>query len=90
MSRSYKKNAWWKDYNKDSKKIAARITRRKLKDLDAGYIKGNRYRKQFNSYNISDYKFPCSWEDFENWSWTNCFETKEKAYAYWKAKYGSK
>lgn len=90
MSRSYKKNFWTKEYNKGSKKQASRITRRSLNKLDAGY-KGNRHKKVYCSWEISDYRFHCSWEQFRKWNWpSEEFETEEAAWAYWKSKYGSK
>jgi hypothetical protein len=57
MSRSYKKSPYCTDNgnSKENKKIASRVTRRKLKnDI---LPKGTKYKQIYCSYNICDYKF---------------------------------
>lgn len=61
MSKSYKHNLFVVDYNKGSKKISNRITRRKINsgkyDDLLFFTKSNKYRHIYNSYDIHDYKF---------------------------------
>lgn len=66
MSRSYKKQPVYKATISYGKKISNRIVRRKLKYLDIGSSKCNIYKKLFNSYNVCDYKFRYTEQDYIN------------------------
>lgn len=88
MSRSYRHSAWMKCAGDPSyKKLFNRKLRRcnDYKDIP----NGNAYRKMNNSWDIADYRFDCSWEDFQRWYWTEEM-SKEEAKAEWKRKYWSK
>ena len=53
MSRSYKKVGGWVDKNKFMKKYANRVVRRYKLEVPSGMA----YKKYFQSYTISDFKF---------------------------------
>lgn len=62
MSRSYKKNPYCTDNgnSKYGKRIANRVTRKKLKSKkfeDEVLPKGKKYKQLYCSYDICDYKF---------------------------------
>lgn len=57
MSRSYKKNPYYKDHNRGMKQCANRTVRNTF-DVP----NGNAYKKVFCSYDISDYSFHESWK----------------------------
>ena len=61
MSRSYKKNYIVKDKNRGSKRFASKAIRRFRGDVP----KGKAYRKVFESYDISDYAFRYTWEEYK-------------------------
>lgn len=66
MSRSYKKSPYCTDNgnSKQGKRIANRITRRKLKkDIFILPKKGKKYKHLYCSYNICDYKFRSTQEE---------------------------
>ena len=85
MSRSFRKNPRATDYNKGMKNKA----NRKVRHID-DIPNGSAYKKLFESWNISDFSFDCSW----NYLWENYYKykdmTKEEAYADWKRRYHSK
>lgn len=61
MSRSFKKVPLCKDNSRGMKKIANRTVRRQ------GFLgKGSYYKKVFESWNIHDYKFTSTFEEFVN------------------------
>ena len=91
MSKSYRKNPvrteasfrsrqgkWWKQkYN--------RAIRRNHKDIPDG----NRYKHLYNSWNISDYAFRMTWEDYQRrFDWM--YADKATMWADWKKMYRSK
>ena len=57
MARSYRKNPVVKDHTKGMKAVASRRLRRRCKSASFGIANGNAYRKQFCSYDISDWAF---------------------------------
>lgn len=61
MSKSYKKSPCYKDGNKWGKKFANRRIRR-LKNEDIP--NGSMYKRFYEQYNISDYKFYTTWNEF--------------------------
>ncbi|EPC75006.1 hypothetical protein Lpp71_06305, partial [Lacticaseibacillus paracasei subsp. paracasei Lpp71] len=66
MSRSFKKNPVVKDWNQGMKQVANRNLRAKMKrgeldDLLSG--KSNRYRRVYESWDISDYAFRSDLQD---------------------------
>lgn len=86
MSRSYKKNPWFKDNGKMKKLFNRRFRRsKKYQDIPSG----NAYKKCNETYDQCDFKFDCSWEEFQTWYWTQDM-SKEEAWAEWKKSYGSK
>ncbi len=62
MSRSYKKVACCKDYNRGMKKSANRYIRRNYLFVPSGMA----YKKLFCSWNICDYKFLKSFSIYKN------------------------
>lgn len=61
MSRSYKKNQIYKDYNKGSKKLSHRKFRRKSKQiLDEEDKLSFKQSEVMNPYDISDWKIICN------------------------------
>ena len=98
MSRSYKKTAVVKDHDsrltphhRKGKTIASRTVRRTDIKLDGGL-----YKKLFCSYNISDYAFYMTEEDFRR-EWENGsgwlgrrYRTYKEAYRKWYVTYKGK
>lgn len=86
MSRSYKKNLYYKD-NCHNKEAFNRRFRRsnKFKDTPSG----SAYKKCNESYDQCDFKFDVSWEEMQTWGWTEDMTDEEK-WAEWKRKYFSK
>ena len=76
MSRSYKKTPIVKDRNKGQKAVANRTVRRKLKDPDYGMADGKSYKKEYESWNISDYYFMMT-EDEAKEEWKKSYEESE-------------
>lgn len=60
MSRSYKKNPIIKDRNKRMKQIA----NRKVRNYNENIASGNAYKKIFQSYDICDYSFRTTYEEY--------------------------
>ena len=87
MSRSFRKNVWIKDKNKGMKRIANKRVRQAMKKGEVA--SGSHYKKHFDSYDISDWKFDCSFEEFLKWWWTTDMD-KETALATWERMYRSK
>lgn len=83
MSRSYKKIPLVKDKNKGSKKFANRTVRR----YDDSIASGGGYRKIFCSYNISDFSFT---ETFEEYKQRNEYIGKDYSYIEWYKLYKMK
>ena len=63
MSRSYKKYPVVKDRSPSMKKLARRRFRRAINKEDFLY-KGSSYKKTFESWEISDYSWTISFEEF--------------------------
>ena len=69
MSRSYKKTPWCGDHKgKIKKRIANQTVRQMLKNYDLIVQKGA-YKKLYCSYDICDYGWICSWEDYWEGEW---------------------
>ena len=60
MSRSYKKNPIVKDRNKGMKQIA----NRKVRNYKGDLANGKAYKKVFESYDISDYAFRTTYDEY--------------------------
>lgn len=67
MSRSYKKNPVVKDGTtaKMGKKYANRKIRRQLNDADEELLSGGKYKKAYESWDIRDYSFTKTFEDYK-------------------------
>lgn len=90
MSRSYRHSDYIKSCgDKSYKKIFNRRLRRSSKCSNPDSIPaGNAYKKFNESYDIVDYRFDSSWEEFRKWNTVD--EPENKAYARWKRTYKSK
>lgn len=70
MSRSYKKHPWVTDHRcnstKDSKRIANRTVRRRLKN-DEDMPARLKHRKMTQTYNICDYKWRMTYKEAIEW-----------------------
>lgn len=90
MSRSYRHSNYVKCCgDKSYKKVFNRRLRRSSKYSSPDSIPaGNAYRKLNESYDIVDYRFDSSWEEFRKWNTVDGSE--EEAYAKWKRTYKSK
>ena len=75
MSRSYKKTPYCGPKSKSMKKYANRVLRR-----DNNTYQNSSYKKRFCSYDICDYKF---FETFEEY-----FESRVRQWHIWGQKYG--
>ena len=73
MSRSYRKNPVVTDNNDShqSKKLASRSLRRKLKNSDE-LLKGSSYKKHYESWDICDYKFRKTREEAIEGYYSSC------------------
>jgi len=60
MSRSYKKNPYIKDGSAKAKRFANKKVRRYKEDIPDGKF----YRKIFDPYNISDWSYGMSWNEY--------------------------
>lgn len=79
MSRSYKKNIFYKSTN--CKKKIKRYANKRVRKLE--YIQnGNWYRKVFDPWEINDYCFPYNGEFF----WSNWFQEWIQLDPLWKAR----
>lgn len=67
MSRSYRKNMWIKDNNSARGKLK-RLANKRVRQMD-DVADGMDYKKYYNSYDICDYKFSCTFEEFLSWGW---------------------
>ena len=98
MSRSYKKTPYSGDRkNRETKRIANHKVRQRLKNSKYEIrTKSRDYRKFFDSYEICDYGWICTWEEFwkrelrhYNWArfqkwFTPADEPNyEESYRYW-------
>lgn len=89
MSRTYRKREVVQALtDKERKKEFNRKLRRNTKgDVDA-IPNGGAYRKLNKSWEICEWKFGCSWEQFKRWDWTaRTFDSEEEARAYWLRHY---
>ena len=99
MSRSYKKTAWCGDSGKkDMRRVSNSIVRSKLKqDPDCIPNRGKAYRKLFESYEICDYGWLCTWEEYwareleyQKQGYSFAHESKEEAFRFWAKWYRNK
>lgn len=103
MSRSHKKNFITKDRNPYIKRYANRCVRRALNNDFNLELQHNSYRKFYESYDICDWKFRESWEEYwavtlriyERLSLTYPnreieFPDKEQEYRWWRQSYYNK
>ena len=86
MSRSRKKRSVYKDKTKGMKQIANRKVRN-----SENIPNGSAYKKYFDSYDISDYWFSCTFDEFKEsyMSWNSDVKEEElyrKWYKYYKMK----
>lgn len=85
MSKSYKKVPCVKDKNKGSKKLANRRLRRSL--IDKNLLPQNSFYKRLNeSYDISDYTFKVTFQEYKQWNNGNENELYQEWYRTYKAK----
>lgn len=93
MSRSYRKTPVITDgalHSPQSKKMK-RIFNRKFRRTKQDVANGNAYRKTNESWDISDYRFHVSWEEYQNWEWVRESDmTDEEKWADWCSTYRSK
>lgn len=89
MSHSYRHSNYIKCCGDRSyKKIFNRRLRRSSKYSNPDFIPtGNVYKKLNKSYDLADYRFDSSWEEFRKW---NQDEPEEETFARWKRLYKSK
>lgn len=93
MSRSYRKTPIITDgflHSPQSKKMK-RIFNRKLRRSKVELPDGCGYKKANESYDISDYKFHVSWDDYKSWKWVQeSGMTDEEKWADWSKTYRGK
>lgn len=88
MSRSYKHHPYFKCAGDTSYKKLFNRWLRRTKDIDE-IPDGNAYKKMYCSWEIADYIFDASWEEFKQW-YNNKDKSEEELWAEWKRLYGSK
>ena len=97
MSRSYKRTPYCGDNKGKAKKHNANAkVRTKMKDLDFILANGNAYKKVYESYNICDFGWVTSWQEY----WEICirmwhryggeYPDKKQEYRYWLHHYRNK
>jgi len=97
MSRSYKRTPYCGDNKGKAKKRSANAkVRTKMKDLDFILANGNAYKKVYESYNICDFGWVTSWQEY----WDICirhwhryggeYPDKKEEYRYWLHHYRNK
>ena len=97
MSRSYKRTPYCGDNKGKAKKRNANAkVRTKMKDLDFILANGNAYKKVYESYNICDFGWVTSWQEY----WEICirmwhrsggeYPDKKQEYRYWLHHYRNK
>lgn len=97
MSRSYKHTPYCGDNKGKAKKRNANAkVRTKMKDLDFILANGNAYKKVYESYNICDFGWVTSWQEY----WEICirmwhryggeYPDKKQEYRYWLHHYRNK
>ena len=88
MSRSYKHHPYFKCAGDTSYKKLFNRWLRRTKGIEE-IPDGNAYRKIYCSWEIADFIFNGSWEEFKQWSY-NEDKSEEELWAEWKRLYGSK
>ena len=75
MSRSYKKTPWAGDKKgTEKKRIAWKAVRQYLKEHPDEVLIGNNYKKLYPSYDICDYGWMRTWEEY----WSRCQQFYEE------------
>lgn len=91
MSRSYRRNHFFKTTNPGAKKYANKRVRQALKQAESlVFTDGNHYRKHTEPYNIADQRFDCSFEEFLKWGGERVFDSPQEALAEWERMWHSK
>ena len=67
MSRSYKKNSIIKENSRGSNKLRKRIANKAVRRHKGELNDGAQYKKIYNSYNISDYSFSYTWDEWKDY-----------------------
>jgi hypothetical protein len=81
MSRSFKKTPWAGDSKgKIKKRIANKAVRNWLKQHPDVAIQGGQYKKIYETWDICDYGWITSWEEY----WASCIKNWER----WFCRYG--
>ena len=76
MSRSYKKTPWCGDHKGTLKKrFANKYVRTWLKRHPEETLNGGEYRKVYETWDICDYGYTCTWEEYWEIEWRH--------YAHW-------
>ena len=76
MSRSYKKTPWFGDHKgKSKKRIANHHVRNWFKRNPDVILPPGAYKKIYCSWDICDYGWICTWEDY----WNNCQRRHQEA-----------
>lgn len=74
MSRSYKKTPWCGDHKgKIKKRLANKSVRAWLDRHPEETPQGGAYRKLYCSWNICDYGWICTWEEYWEGEWKNYY-----------------
>lgn len=90
MSRSYKKHPYCGD--KTNKKFGKKYANRKVRRYKGDIANGKAYIKLYEQWNICDYGWVQSWEEFR-YRWLSSFfetMTEEELYKYWVTHYKCK
>ena len=94
MSRSYKKHPYLKESSKHTK-YGKKFANRKVRNSD-DTLQHRDYKKQYCSWEISDYKFYMSKQEIideffasrnEEYHWMKKFKTLKEALTWWKKTY---
>ena len=67
MSRSYKKHSIIKANSRGSNKLRKRIANKAVRRHKGELNDGAQYKKIYNSYNISDYSFSYTWDEWKDY-----------------------
>ena len=67
MSRSYKKHPIIKESSRGSNKLRKRIANKAVRHHKGELNNGAQYKKIYSSYDISDYSFSYTWDEWKDY-----------------------
>lgn len=88
MSRSYKKNPYVTDHKVKTSKEKKKFANKKVRNHE-DVPNGGAFKKYFCSYDICDFKWFYTWEEFKK-IWSDYFKNEKEMYKEWYTTYKRK